>query len=63
MDTSSEFEDYLNNLLFDYKIPEVTELSIVLYKNAMELKKNDNFCIPEEADFVFYSNCLTFVNR
>ena len=59
MDTSSEFEDYLNNLLFDYKIPEVTELSIVLYKNAMELKKNDNFCIPEEADFVFYSNSVT----
>ena len=59
MDTSSEFEDYLNDLLHDYKIPEVTELSIVLYKNVIDLKKNEDFCLPEEADFVFYSNSVT----
>lgn len=59
MDTNSELEVYLNDLLNNYKIPEISELSVVLYKNPITLEKNVSFEIPEEANFVFYSNAVT----
>ena len=59
MDTNSEFEDYLNTLLFDYKISNVYELSIVFYKEPVMLQKEDDFKVPEDAEFVFYSNSIT----
>lgn len=56
VETNSDFEVYLNNLMQDYKSDHVYELSIVLYKEPIVLKKEDDFQIPDEAYLIFYSN-------
>ena len=42
VETNSEFEEYLNNLLYDYKSDHIYELSIVLYKEPVVLKKEED---------------------
>ena len=56
MDTSISFEAYLNNLLYNFRLQNIYELSIVLYKEPVELEKDETFIVPDDANFIFHSN-------
>ena len=56
MDTSSDLSSYLEELKFNYGLDNVSELSIVMYKEPVSVAKEESFIVPEEAKLVYFSN-------
>lgn len=56
MDTSVEMAEYLEKMKFYYGLSNVSELSVVMYKDPIEVEKEDKFVVPNEAKLIFYSN-------
>ena len=56
MDTSSNLSVYLEGLKYKYGLDNVSELSIVMYKEPVLVGREDSFEVPDEAKLIFYSN-------
>ena len=56
MDTSSNLSVYLEGLKYKYGLDNVSELSIVMYKEPVLVGREDSFEMPDEAKLIFYSN-------
>ena len=56
MDTSSNLSVYLEGLKCKYGLDNVSELSIVMYKEPVLVGREDSFEVPDEAKLIFYSN-------
>ena len=63
MDTATELPVYLESLKYNYGLDNVSELSIVLYKEPVVVEKEDIFVVPDEAKLIFYSNRSIKINK
>lgn len=63
MDTATELPVYLESLKYNYGLDNISELSIVLYKEPVVVEKEDIFVVPDEAKLIFYSNKGIKINK
>lgn len=63
MDTATELPVYLESLKYNYGLDNISELSIVLYKEPVVVEKDDIFVVPDEAKLIFYSNRSIKINK